>query len=74
MTLPAVTPVTIPDEVTVAMLLSSLVQEPPAVPLVNVLMAAAHTVDAPEITPADGDVLIVTPAVAVAVPQPLVIV
>jgi hypothetical protein len=74
---PAATPVTIPVPLpTLATPVLPLVQVPPlekvAPDAVRVTVAVGHTVDVPLMVPAVGNGLIVTAAVAVAVPQLLV--
>ena len=67
---PTVTPVTMP-EVTVAEALL-LLQAPPALPSVNVIVDAGHNTPPPTILPALGIGLTVAIVVATAVPQLLV--
>jgi hypothetical protein len=69
--LPAATPLTIPvAEPIVAIEVLLLLQVPPEVALFNVVVLPVHTVAVPVMVPADGVLLTVTTAVAVAVPQP----
>lgn len=68
---PAVTPVTAPDEEPMVMLASGLLQVPPLVALVNVMVAASHTALGPEIVPTVGNEIILTVLVSVTEPQAL---
>ena len=69
--MPAVVPVTIPIDDTVALLLVAL-QVPPVTLSVRVVLDPAQTDDAPVIAPALGSGLIVITFVVVALPQLLV--
>ena len=62
-------PVTVPVMLTVAMVMSLLVQVPPVVASVSVVVAPVHTVDAPVMAAADVPGLTVMVAVADVVPQ-----
>lgn len=70
--MPALTPVTVPVALTLAMALLALLHTPPVVASVRVTEEPAHTVVGPDMVPADGAGLIVTVVVAATVPQPLV--
>jgi hypothetical protein len=69
---PAETPVTTPEEVTVAMPVSVLLHTPPGATSLREVVDDAHMVLAPVIVPAKGSAFTVTTLVAAAVPQPLV--
>ena len=69
---PELTPLTMPVLSTVATDIAVLLQAPPDVPSVNVVVDPAHTFKVPVIVPDTGNGLTVTIAVAAAVPQPLV--
>ena len=69
--IPALSPLTVPDVLTLATVILLLLHEPPLV-LVSVIFDASQTVCAPSIVPAIGNGLTVTICVSVAVPQPLV--
>lgn len=66
---PADRPLTKPVLLTVAILVVPLLHTPPVVASVNDVVAPAHTVDAPVIIPAMGNGLMLTVAVATAIPQ-----
>ena len=67
---PGATPVTTPVvEPTVATDVALLLQVPPAILLLRLMVAATHTVEAPLMVPAVGTGLTVTVADAVADPQ-----
>ncbi len=68
--LPPATPVTTPDELTVAMPVLSEDQLPPDCVEVNVVVDPAQTVCVPLKVPAFGGVVTVTVRVAVALEQP----
>ena len=68
---PAVTPLTIPVEPTVAVALL-LLHVPPPIPSVNMIDELTHTLAAPVILPAFGSGLTTIDLIAIAVPQPLV--
>ena len=69
--IPGVTPVTVPP-VTVALVLV-LFHMPPVIASASVMLDPAHTVDGPVMDPADGsDVLTATISVAAADPHALV--
>jgi hypothetical protein len=72
---PAATPVTTPvvASAIVAALVLVLLHVPPEVVLVRVVVADAHTVAVPDITPSDGAFSTVIGKVAVDVPQLLFI-
>src|SRR5579883_2359171 len=67
---PALTPVTVPPVLTVALLLR-LVQTPPEAKSVNVMAAPTQTADGPVITPELGDEFIVIAFLAIVVPHAL---
>ncbi len=67
-TVPAVTPVTVPPELTVAIVLLLLLQAPPEIDAESVLVPPVHTDVVPEIV-AEVEELTVTDIVATAVPQ-----
>jgi hypothetical protein len=69
-TVPAATPVTTPDVLTVAMVLSPLLHTPPEAVSASVVTEPMQTVGEPVITPALGNGEIVTIAVAAAGAQP----
>jgi hypothetical protein len=69
--IPAVTPVTMPDVPIVAVLLL-LLQVPPVTLSVNVVAELTHKDELPVIVPALGSGLMVMVLVAVVVPHPLV--
>ena len=69
---PAATPFTEPEALTVAAAVLVLLHTPPVVPSLNDVVEPAHTVAAPLIEPADGNGLTVITRVAATVPQPLV--
>ena len=71
LSVPAVTPVTMPDGLTEAFALL-LLHVPPVTTSVNVMAEPTQTVAEPEILPAFGDGFIVTIFVATAVPHVLV--
>jgi hypothetical protein len=67
---PAATPVTTPDEEpTVATVRSLLLHTPPEVALLNVVVAATHTVEAPVIAATVGKLFTVTVFVTTLLPQ-----
>lgn len=68
---PAVTPVTMPVGSTVAFVLL-LLHMPPAMPSVNEIDEATHTLDGPAIVPASGKGFTRIDLVAVAVPHTVV--
>ena len=70
--MPCAIPVTTPEAFTVAIAVASLLHTPPVAPAVKVITDPTQTVAAPGIAPALGSGLIVTTAVALATPQPLV--
>ena len=72
MTVPPATPLTIPDELTVALAVLLLLHVPPAVASLNVVVAPLHTDAVPVIVPAVGAALTVTTLVATAAPQLLI--
>ena len=67
--MPAATPVTNPDEETVATAVEELLQTPPEVASVREVEAPVQTVDAPDMTATEGAGLTVMASVATAVPQ-----
>ena len=69
---PAETPVTTPDAFTEAMAAFDVLQVPPEVPSVSVDDVPWQKVVVPVMLPAVGVAVMVTEAVVVAVPQPLV--
>ena len=69
LTVPAETPVTTPVAETVAIEVDELLQVPPPVASLSVIVAPAQTVESPEITPTAGVKLTVIAKVAMAVPQ-----
>ena len=69
---PATTPVTVPAVLMLAMVGLPLLHAPPLAVLVNVVVAATHTLDAPLMVPADAVAVTVTVCVAAVVPQLLV--
>ena len=71
-TLPAATPVTTPDVFTDAIAALLLVQAPPEVPSVSVVVAPVQATEEPEMLPAEGDEFTVTAFVPAAEPQVLV--
>ncbi len=72
MAVPAVTPVTTPDELTVALAVLLLLHAPPVTVALRAMLLPAQTVVAPEMVPAEGVLFTVTFIVATAVPQLLV--
>ena len=66
---PADTPLTLPDASTDAIAALLVLHDPPDTVSDNVVVAPTHTVDAPVITPPDGDVFTVNDVVALAAPQ-----
>jgi hypothetical protein len=72
MALPAVTPVTVPVVLTVAVVLALLLHTPPDAVSVRVMALPSQTERKPAIVPATGCGFTVTVRVARAVPQPLV--
>ena len=71
--MPAVNPVTLPVVLTVATVMSLLLQVPPVVASARVVVPPpAQTVEAPVMVPADGPAPTLTVAVARLVPQLLV--
>jgi hypothetical protein len=71
-TVPAAIPVTSPELFTVATSEFDEDHVPPAVVLLNVMVAPAFTEEAPDIVPASGRANTVTTRVAATVPHPLV--
>ena len=69
-TVPAVTPVTVPPETAASALDAAHV--PPETPSVSVTGVPVHTVAGPAMLPADGETPIVIIMVVTAVPQELV--
>jgi hypothetical protein len=69
---PAVTPVTTPAELIVAIDVAPDDQVPPATESVSTVVAFTHTVVLPTMVPAVADGLTVTVVVALAVPHTLV--
>lgn len=69
--MPLTTPVDAPTSATVVLL---LIHMPPVAPSVNVIVEPLHTLDAPEIVPADGAGITVTVANAVQDPRVYVMV
>ena len=69
---PAETPVTTPVELTVAIAGLLLLQVPPTVVSISVMVLPVHTLVGPVIVPADTTLITVTSAVAEALPQLLV--
>ena len=61
---PVPTPVTMPEEPTVATLLLVLLHVPPDMASVRLIVAPVQTSDGPVIIPADGGILTVTISVA----------
>jgi hypothetical protein len=57
---PALTPLTTPPEDTVALAVLLLLHEPPDTVSLNVIVAASHTLVAPDIVPAAGAAFTVT--------------
>ena len=68
---PAVTPVTVPVVLTVAMALLELFQVPPVVASARVMLAPAHTDDGPVMGLIPAEEITVMALVAVARPQAL---
>ena len=68
-TVPAVTPVTTPEEVTVALAVLPLVQLPPDGVSDNAVVAPGQTVAVPKIGPGAGSGFMVINAVVPALPQ-----
>jgi alpha-D-ribose 1-methylphosphonate 5-triphosphate synthase subunit PhnH len=66
---PAVMPVTLPVEPTVATLVEPELHIPPPEPSVTLIIDPAHTLKGPVIVPASGNGLTVTTVVALALPQ-----
>lgn len=71
-TFPGLTPVTPPDELTVAVPVAPEVHVPPLTDGVSVVTAPWQTVEAPDSVPADGVELTVIIYGAMPVPQPFV--
>jgi hypothetical protein len=69
MAVPEAFPVTTPDELMLAIEASERLQVPPVPVLANVIVAATHTLVAPDMVPASGRGLTVTAFVATALPQ-----
>ena len=67
--MPVATPVTTPALLTVASAALLLLQVPPVVASVSVMVAPVHTIAGPVMVPADGAGLTVSACVATAVPQ-----
>ena len=67
--MPAATPLTTPDVLTVAVPVLLLAHTPPVVASLSVVVALTHTVAVPVMVPADGAALTVTTCVVVAEPQ-----
>ena len=67
--MPAATPETEPEELTVAILLVTLLHVPPPTVSLSAVVPAWQTVEAPEIVPAFGNGLTVKVVVAAATPQ-----
>jgi len=70
--IPAATPVTMPDVLMVAMEVVAALQAPPLAVSVRAIVDPPHTLSAPEIAPATGNGRTEMICVAVAVPQLLV--
>ena len=68
---PGAAPHTLPEPVTVATDVLTLLHTPPVAPSVNKADDPAHTVAVPLMLPAKGNGLTVTTCVAATVPQPL---
>jgi hypothetical protein len=66
---PADTPVTVPEELTVAIAVSVLLHAPPGAASLSDVVDSAHTVAVPAMLPATGNAFTVTNVVATAVPQ-----
>ena len=66
---PGVTPVIIPEGVTVAMPAVLLLHAPPDDASLSAAVAATHTVEAPVIVPAKGSAFMATTLTATAEPQ-----
>jgi hypothetical protein len=66
---PVATPVTTPVELTVALAVTELLQVPPLLASLSVVVPLTHTESAPVIVPASGKGLTVIDLVATAVPQ-----
>ena len=66
---PMAPPVTIPDVFTVAIVMLLLLQVPPVTVGVNAVAEPEHTVDAPEMVPADGAPKTVTVTLAALLPH-----
>lgn len=70
--LPAATPVTLPEVLTVATAVELLLHVPPVMLLLKLMKEPTHTAEAPVIVPASGSALTLIFADADAVPQPVV--
>ena len=70
--MPAITPDTIPELLTVAIIPRLLLQMPPGAASASGVVLPAHTAGTPVIVPASGSGFTVTVCVAIAVPHPLV--
>ena len=71
-TLPLDTPVTTPPPLIVAMDPAALLHVPPGTVSVSVIVAPAHTEEAPEIAPAEGSGITVMVSITEVDPQVLV--
>lgn len=70
-TTPGATPVTLPEEITVAIAVELLAHVPPLILLLKLMKEPTQTAEGPLIVPAEGSGLTVIFADADAVPQPV---